>query len=163
MGRWLGVDLGQVRVGLALSDPAARLAMPLETWQRSGQDDVALAGQIAQIVALHQVERVVVGLPLGLKGQEGPAAQAVKAFSEQLGLALGPGVPVMMQDERGTTIQAHQLLHSAGRKAKKHRPVVDQVAAVVILQAALDHELIMCVSHKEEGGDPRHGSMGSVR
>jgi len=142
MARWLGIDVGEARIGLALSDPAARLAMPLETLQRAGLDDTATATRIAQIVAEHQVARVVVGLPLSLDGREGPAARRIRAFCRLLGPALGPDISMQMQDERGTTIQAHQQLHQAGRESKRHRQVVDQVAAVVILQTALDHELV---------------------
>jgi putative Holliday junction resolvase len=126
---------------VALSDPAGVLAMPLETIDRRGLDDLAVAARLAGLAAEHQVSTVVVGLPLHLNGTQGAAAQAALALVEHLKAALGegPAAPrVVLQDERGSTVQAHGLLRQAGRSSKRHRPVVDQVAAVVILQAALD-------------------------
>jgi putative Holliday junction resolvase len=142
VGRWLGVDAGAARVGLALSDPDGMLAMPLRTVERTGVSDDAVAGEIAEEVRRGDVSRVIVGLPLHLNGAEGAAAQAARALAGAIKAHLGDGVPVRFQDERGSTVQAHDMLHQAGRRAKRHRGVVDQVAAVVILQAALDNKKV---------------------
>jgi putative Holliday junction resolvase len=138
----LGIDPGAARVGVALSDPDGTLAMPLTTIHRSGLDDAAVVTGIVQLVQQNAAERVVVGLPLHLDGRAGVAAQAAQVLAEALSQALPASVGVDLQDERNTTVQAHDLLHQAGRKAKKHRQAVDQVAAVVLLQAALDHKRV---------------------
>jgi len=137
--------------------------MPLATLQRRGLDDQAVARQIADLVSTHYVECVVVGLPVGLSGHEGPAAGRVRELVAGLSQVLPVGCEVLMQDERSSTIQAHQLLRQAGRPTKRHRAVVDQVAAVVILQAALDHKLVKCSPRCVEGGLPDHGPVGSIR
>ncbi|MDR1824190.1 MAG: Holliday junction resolvase RuvX [Bifidobacteriaceae bacterium] len=142
MARWLGVDAGAARVGLALSDPAGKLAMPLATLDRRGLDQAEVVRRLVAVVREHEVGTVVVGLPLHLNGAKGAAAAAAEALADELSRALNgePGAPqVKLQDERGSTVQAHGLLRQAGRSTKRHRPVVDQVAAVVILQAALDN------------------------
>ena len=162
-GRWLGVDAGEARVGLALSDPAGRLAMPLDTLQRRGLTDQAVAQQIAALVSTHDVVRVVMGLPVGLSGQEGPAAGRARELMAALQAVLPAGCRLQTQDERHSTSQAHRQLREAGRPTKRHRAVVDQVAAVVILQAALDHKLVKCSPSDGEGGELDHGSMGSVQ
>ena len=115
-GRRLGIDVGSVRVGVALSDPDGVLATPLATVAR----DVARGSDldtIAGLVAEHDVVGVVVGLPRTLAGREGPAAEA---------------------DERLTTIVATRQMRESGRKGRRQRAVVDQVAAVAILQGWLD-------------------------
>lgn len=131
----LGVDAGKVRVGLALSDPAGLLATPHRTMVRTRDDDGVAA--IAQLVAEAGVIEVVVGLPLHMSGQEGAAAGHARAYAARVAGAIGP-VPVRLVDERLSTVTAHAQLHSAGRRQKQHRKLVDQVAATVILQSALD-------------------------
>ena len=162
-GRWLGVDAGEARVGLAMSDPAGRLAMPLDTLERRGLDDQAVARQIADLVSAHNVVQVVVGLPVSLSGQEGPAAARARELVAALRTALPEGLHLHTQDERHSTTQAHRQLREAGRPTKRHRAVVDQAAAVVILQAALDHKLVKCSPSNGEGGELDHGSVGSVQ
>ncbi len=132
-GARLGVDVGSVRVGLAASDPDGIVATPVGTL---GPDD------LVQVVAEAQERRaevVYVGLPRHLSGAEGSASAMARAYAGALARAVAP-VEVRVVDERMTTVTAHQALHAAGRKGRKHRQVVDQVAAVVILQAALDEE-----------------------
>ena len=131
-GRRLGVDVGAVRVGVALSDPGGVLATPLATVPR----DAGTVRSIAGLVAEHDVVEVVVGLPRTLAGREGAAAEAARAFAEELTGALE--VPVVFSDERLTTVVATQQLRERGVKGRKQRAVVDQAAAVAILQSWLD-------------------------
>jgi len=134
-GRRLGIDVGAVRVGVALSDPDGLLATPLATVARDvahGTDLDAIAGFVAE----HEVVGVVVGLPRTLAGREGPAAEAARAFAEALAGRLE--VPIEFSDERLTTVVATRQMRESGRKGRRQRAVVDQVAAVAILQGWLD-------------------------
>lgn len=133
----IGVDVGAVRVGVASSDPQGVLATPIRTLKRtSGNDRV---GQLRQLVAETEAIEVIVGLPRALSGAEGAAAAAARDYADRIAAAVAP-VPVRLVDERLSTVSAHQQLHRAGRDGRRHREVVDQVAAVLILQAALDQE-----------------------
>ena len=129
----VGVDVGSVRVGVAASDPQAVLATPLRTL---GPDDV---GALADLVAELGAVEAVVGLPLTLAGEEGAAAQAARAYARRLAARIAP-VPVRLLDERLTTVDAHRNLRESGVAGRRQRAVVDQAAAVLILQAALDAE-----------------------
>lgn len=134
-GRRLGIDVGAVRVGVALSDPDGVLATPLATVPRDvghGTDLDTIAGFVAE----HEVVGVVVGLPRTLAGREGPAAEAARAFAEALAGRLE--VPIEFSDERLTTVVATRQMRESGRKGRRQRAVVDQVAAVAILQGWLD-------------------------
>ncbi|GAA1911571.1 Holliday junction resolvase RuvX [Nocardioides marmoribigeumensis] len=142
-GARIGVDVGDVRVGVATSDRSGLLATPVETLPR-GEDDVP---RLVALVAEHEAVEVVVGLPRSLSGQEGPAAAKVRAYADQLVQALGAAgstVGVRLCDERMSTVTATHQLREHGGRGKKHgrkrRAVVDQAAAVVILQNALDTE-----------------------
>ena len=134
----LGVDVGDVRVGLARSDLDGMIATPVETLERG------TAVRRVVLEALEAEARVImVGLPRSLNGSEGPAARKARDFAAELAAALtdeAPDLEVRLIDERLTTVSAHKALHSSGRKGRKHRQVVDQVAAVMILQQALDTE-----------------------
>jgi putative Holliday junction resolvase len=133
----LGVDPGDVRVGVAASDPAGMLATPVETIARGRGDLLRLRTLVAELEA----REVVVGLPRSLSGREGPAAAKARAFAGELADALAAdGVTVRMLDERLTTVSAEAVLRSHGRKGRQRRAVVDQAAAVVMLQNALDTE-----------------------
>jgi putative Holliday junction resolvase len=134
-GRRLGIDVGSVRVGVALSDPDGVLATPLMTIPRDVTDGNDLT-VIAGLVAEHGVVGIVVGLPRTLAGREGLAAEAARDFAG--GLASVVGVPVELSDERLTTVVATQQLRERGVKGRKQRAVVDQAAAVAILQGWLD-------------------------
>lgn len=139
-GRRLGVDVGDVRVGVAVSDLDGLLASPVET-VAAGPGCIA---RLASLAHEHDVIEVVVGLPLSLSGREGPAATKVRTFAAELETTLRP-VVVRLVDERMSTMTAESHLRAsgmAGRKeaGKKRRSVIDQAAAVVILQAALDAE-----------------------
>jgi putative Holliday junction resolvase len=133
-GRVLGLDLGDVRIGVAISDGARRLAVPLGTVQ-VGRPPGELKA-IAALVAEHGVTLVVLGLPLSLDGSHGPRANHAEAFAETLRMVLH--VPVAMQDERFTTTEAERGLRDAGLKGPERRSVVDAEAARIALQAWLD-------------------------
>ncbi|MBV9831326.1 MAG: Holliday junction resolvase RuvX, partial [Marmoricola sp.] len=130
----LGIDPGDVRIGVASSDPDGVLAMPVETVAR-GRGDL---DRIAALVEEHAASWVYVGLPRSMSGGEGPAAGKVRAFARALSSRLG--VPVSLCDERLSTVTAEGQLRAQGRKGRKRRAVVDQAAAVVILQGALERE-----------------------
>jgi putative Holliday junction resolvase len=136
-GRRLGVDFGEVRVGVALSDPSGILATPLVTLNRdrSGGTDL---DALAALVAEHEVVEVVVGLPRTLAGRHGPAAQAAAVYARTLAERLGDGVQVRLTDERLTTVSAARVLAERGVRGRKQRAVVDQAAAVEILQGWLE-------------------------
>lgn len=131
----LGIDPGDVRIGVASSDPSGILATPVETVARGDGD----LDRIAALVEEYDAVRVYVGLPRSLSGKEGPSAGKVRAFARELAARLGP-VPVRLCDERLSTVTAESQLRSQGRTGKKRRAVVDQAAAVVILQGALERE-----------------------
>lgn len=135
-GRRLAVDVGSVRVGVALSDPAPILASPLITLDRDaehGTDLTALAGLVAE----HDVVEVVVGLPRTLADRHGPAAEAAQTYAAALAERVAP-VPVRLADERLTTVTAARVLAQRGVKGRRQRAVVDQAAAVEILQNWLE-------------------------
>ncbi|WP_219413598.1 Holliday junction resolvase RuvX [Pseudonocardia nigra] len=134
-GRRLGVDVGAVRVGVAVSDPDGVLATPLRTVPRDVAGGADLR-TIAELVSEHEAVGVVVGLPRTLAGREGPAAETARAFAEALERVVD--VPVELSDERLTTVVATQQLRQRGVKGRKQRAVVDQAAAVAILQGWLD-------------------------
>lgn len=134
-GARLGIDPGEARIGVAGSDPAGVLATPIETVPR-GEGDL---DRIGTLVREHAAVLVYVGLPRSLSGTEGPAAGRVRAFAGELAGRIAP-VPVRLVDERLSTVTAEGVLRDRGRKGRKRRAVVDQAAAVVILQSALDTE-----------------------
>jgi len=130
--------VGSVRVGLAASDPGGILATPVRTLDRDLENGTDQA-TIASVVRERDVLEVVVGLPRSLSGGEGPAAAGARVYATALAVRVSP-VPVRLVDERLTTIDAHRQLRDSGRPGRSQRAVVDQVAAVLILQAALDEE-----------------------
>ncbi|MCV2491452.1 Holliday junction resolvase RuvX [Geodermatophilus sp. YIM 151500] len=134
-GRVMGVDVGSVRVGVALSDPTGTLASPLETLRRSR--DGADLDRLAQLVAEHEVTEVVVGEPRHLSGASGASARDADAYSQALAGRIAD-VPVHLIDERLSTVTAAQHLRAGGIDSRRQRPVIDQAAAVVILQHYLD-------------------------
>jgi len=143
-GPRLAVDVGSVRVGLAASDPDGLIATPVATLARDNAKRPAgqLSSDIAAIVDEARdrcVALVYVGLPRHLSGAEGAASQAARAYAVALAHAVAP-VTVRLVDERMSTVTAHQALQASGRSGRRQRQVVDQAAAVVILQSALDTE-----------------------
>lgn len=135
-GRVLGVDLGERRIGLALSDPSRTIASPLEVLTRSNDRDRDRRA-IGEIARANGVTLVVVGLPRSLSGRDGPAARAARAESAALA-AVAPDLPVVLHDERLTTVEAQRSLDRAGVRRVHGRTVVDKVAAAVMLQSFLD-------------------------
>jgi putative Holliday junction resolvase len=129
------VDVGDVRIGVAASDPDGILATPVETVAAGP----AAVGRIAEIVRELEALECVVGLPVGLSGREGPAAAKVRAFCADLLPAIAP-VPIRLFDERMSTRTAQAQLRHSGRSGAARRTVIDQAAATVILQTALDSE-----------------------
>lgn len=134
-GRVLGIDLGSRRIGIAISDPAQRLASPDRVIQRSG-DDERDRRAIAAVASEWEATLLVVGLPLSLDGSDGPAATAARAEAERLGDVTG--LPVETYDERFTTVSAERSLAEANVRGPDRRKVIDMVAASVLLQAWLD-------------------------
>ncbi|MBB4932507.1 putative Holliday junction resolvase [Lipingzhangella halophila] len=141
-GARLAVDPGKARIGVARSDPAGTLATPIETIRR-GKGDLA---RIAALVREHEACEVIVGYPASLSGAEGPAARGARSFASVLARRLAP-VPVRLVDERLTTVTAQEHLRSGASYSKRgarggqeRRSVIDQAAATVLLQSALDTE-----------------------
>ncbi|MGA9871780.1 MAG: Holliday junction resolvase RuvX [Rhodococcus sp. (in: high G+C Gram-positive bacteria)] len=138
-GRRIGIDVGSVRIGVASSDPACVLATPVETVARSkakGSD----ASDVARVVAIireYEAVEVVIGLPRTLRGESGSAVKAAEGFARLLQRRI-PDVPIRMADERLTTVSATRALRESGVRAKSQRAVIDQAAAVAILQGWLD-------------------------
>ncbi|WP_066519339.1 Holliday junction resolvase RuvX [Curtobacterium ammoniigenes] len=132
-GRRLGVDVGRSRIGVAVSDRDGLLATPVETVRRQRGADVR---RIAELADEYDVLEIVVGLPLSLSGAETASTTDARSFAAELA-HLGP---IRLVDERLSTKSAQQGLHAAGRTIKTSRAVIDQAAAVIILQHALDHE-----------------------
>lgn len=132
----LGVDVGSVRVGVAVSDPDGILATPLVTLKRDAAGERDLT-ELARLVVEHAAVEVVIGLPVGLSGRDGAAAGLARAYGAALAERVAPAA-VRFIDERLTTVSAERLLRGRGVRGRARREVVDQAAAVVILQAALD-------------------------
>ncbi len=134
-GRRLGIDVGSVRIGVAASDPGGILATPVETVRRdrSGKHVRRLAELVAELEAVE----VVVGLPRTMADRTGPSAQDAIEVAETLARRIAP-TPVRLADERLTTVSAQRSLRAAGVRAREQRAVIDQAAAVAILQSWLD-------------------------
>lgn len=131
-GRRLGIDVGTVRIGVAVSDPDGILATPVETVRR----DAKHLRRLAALVDEYEAVEVVVGLPRTLADRVGASAQDAIAVADSLAAKIG--VPVRLADERLTTVSAARSLRDAGVRAKAQRGVIDQAAAVAILQGWLD-------------------------
>jgi len=135
-GPRLGVDVGSVRVGLAVSDPDGLLATPVETLVRA-----ASMRRLVREVRERRAAVVYIGLPIHLSGAESASSGAARNYAGALAAAIAP-VEVWLVDERMSTVSAHQALHASGRAGRSHRQVIDQAAAVVILQSALEAERV---------------------
>jgi putative holliday junction resolvase len=132
-GRVLGLDLGDARIGVAISDDRRRIAVPLGTVRTGAPADVKA---IADLVHGHDVTLVVIGHPLHLSGEAGERAHHAERFAEALDAFLD--VPVLLQDERLSSIEADRALREAGASGRERRRTIDRSAATVILQAWLD-------------------------
>ncbi len=131
----LGIDLGEARIGVAISDDLGMMAHPVETIVVKEREPVA---RIAEIVARDKIGMLVLGLPRNMDGTYGPASEKARAFAEKL-RAIIP-CEVKLWDERLTSVAAQKSLHAAGRNVKQSRAVIDQVAAQMILQGWLDSQ-----------------------
>lgn len=161
----LGVDVGKARIGVARCDPHGMLATPLETVPRVA--DIAAGDtrgpdiqRILQLADEHEAFEIVVGLPLGLSGHRTPSTDDAEGFAELLAGAAA-GRAVRLVDERLSTVSAQGQLRQAGRRTKQSRGIIDQAAAVVILQQALDTERSLGVppgtvvgTNEPDGGAP---------
>lgn len=139
-GARVGVDVGNARVGVAASGAAGALAHPVRTLPRDAQGDSDVEAIVELVRELEAIE-VVVGLPRLLSGEEGEAARIARDYAGRLATRLGR-VGVRMVDERLTTVDAHRRLRDSGVPGRGQRAVVDQAAAVLILQSALDTEAL---------------------
>ena len=146
-GRRLGVDVGTVRIGVAISDPDAILATPVETVPRDKRSGRHLK-RLAALVADHQAVEVVVGLPRMLADRAGTSAQDAVEVADLLASRIAP-VPVRLADERFTTVTAQRALREVGVRARGQRSVIDQAAAVGILQNWLDQRRAALPAHGE--------------
>ena len=146
MKRLLGIDFGEARIGVAGSDEIGLMAHPVETVHV--KQVAAPLLRIAEICAQRRSELVAVGMPFRMDGSPGTAADKVQRFIKKLRKVLPPEIGIVTHDERLTTVEAQAKLHAAGRTVKNSRGVIDQAAAVVILQhymdAHSDHPLPPC-------------------
>jgi putative Holliday junction resolvase len=130
----LGIDHGEARIGIAATDPLGILAHPVETIDVRSTDAIE---RIAALAALKSIRTLVLGLPVRIDGTEGTAAEKVRKFGERLAKRL-PDLPLLYVDEAYTTMDAAAKLREAGRKAKQQKAVIDQAAAVAILDAWME-------------------------
>jgi putative Holliday junction resolvase len=131
--RLLGIDHGDSRIGLAISDELGSFAHPYRTLQ-SG---VRVMDEIRGIVERERISGIVIGLPRNMDGTSGPSAAKAKSFGEQLSQVI-PAIKILFWDERLTTREAQRVLHAAGKNTKQSKKMIDQVAAQILLQNYLD-------------------------
>lgn len=134
IGRVMALDVGKVRVGVALSDPLGYTAQPLMTlWRKSRGEDLR---SLMRLIRKHEVTEIVVGNPLHLSGEVSPWAAKVQVFAEEL--RKRTALPVHLWDERLSSVAAHEILDEAGHDRRDRKQVIDQVAAVVILRGWME-------------------------
>ncbi|MGI8403543.1 MAG: Holliday junction resolvase RuvX [Thermomicrobiales bacterium] len=133
IGRMLGLDMGSVRIGVAISDELGMIASPLKLVLRAGP----VVQDVQKLLREYDVARLVVGLPVGMSGREGPQAAEVRSYTESIAGAFD--LPLEYWDERMTTSIAHQYLSANKTKRDKRKQQVDAIAAAVMLQSYLDH------------------------
>ena len=132
--KFLAIDLGLSRTGIAISDDLEMMAIPLKTIRQKNKDK--LLNEISELVKVYNIDKIILGLPVNMDGSEGESAKNARLFSEKL-FAI-TGLEVILQDERVTTVLAHSYLNNADVKKKKKKDVGDTVSAVIILQNYLD-------------------------
>lgn len=147
MGRIAGLDYGRQRIGIAVSDPLGLTAQPLETWCGSDWDDVAKKIQV--LIDQMEVKAVVIGHPLTLKGERGRMAREVEKFAAHLKDRIH--VPIMLWDERLTSVQAKRIIHEMEEKPSRKKEKVDVISSVLLLQNYLDHRRGTMEKKPEEG------------
>ena len=152
----MGIDLGEARIGIALSDGLGMFAHPRETIRvppnKGAAADKAVLMKVDEIIRVEKVSVIVLGLPRNMDGSEGPAAVKARAFAEIL--RAKTGCEVRLVDERLTTVAAQKALHANGRNVKRGRAVIDQVAAQMILQTHLDGEALRRETSLAGSGEP---------
>jgi putative Holliday junction resolvase len=131
--RWLGIDYGDKRMGIAISDELQSFAHPYRTLQSDSQ----LLPEIRKVVERERVGGIIVGLPKNMDGSLGPSAAKAQSFASRLKTEL-VSVKILLWDERLTTVEAQKALHLAGKNAKQSKKMIDQVAAQILLQSYLD-------------------------
>ncbi len=157
-GRRIGIDVGTVRIGVASSDPDGILATPVETVARAAKGKGAARGvpadlaRIAHIVREYEAVEIIVGLPRTLRGENGSSATLAMKFAKQL-QAILPDVPIRLSDERLTTVTAARALRDSGVRARGQRQMIDQAAAISILQGWLDERSAVLRSAGDAGGE----------
>lgn len=134
MGRVLGIDYGTRRIGVAISDELKLIAQGLETIERTDQSMSLI--RIKELVKRYDVERVVIGYPLSLGGKAGRSARGVAEFAERLKAAVG--LPVELVDERFSSVQAQRIIQEAKLSPSRHRPLIDRLSAILLLQGWLE-------------------------
>jgi putative Holliday junction resolvase len=152
----LGIDFGERRIGLAISDPEGRMAVPLTALERSS--DRAAVARIAELARREGVGGLVVGEPLGLDGERGAAAERARRFAERL--AAATGLPWEAVDEALTSVEAGARLREAGVDPRRHPGRVDAVAAQIVLQEALDRRRAAAARAAAAGGEPGRPTAG---
>ena len=135
-GRLVGIDLGEVRIGVAVSDPGQVIASPAETLHVPRGADAPALDALAAAAARHEAVGLVVGYPRTLSGREGPAASRARRFADEL--RHRTGLPVLLWDERFTTVEAERVLLDADLSRADRKDTIDRVAASVLLQAVLE-------------------------
>ena len=152
----MGIDLGEARIGIALSDGLGMFAHPRETIRvppnKGAAADKAVLTKVDEMVRAEKVSIIALGLPRNMDGSEGPAAAKARAFAAALHARTG--CEVRLIDERLTTVAAQKALHASGRNVKQGRAVIDQVAAQMILQTYLDGEALRRENSRPEAGEP---------
>lgn len=136
----LGIDVGRVRVGVARTDAGPLLAFPVITLQRDTSDDAiaVLVAEVEKLVAEYDAVELIVGLPMNMRGDDTSSTLDARVFANAL--ALVSNIPVRLVDERLTTVSASAALRAAGVNSRHQREMIDQQAAVVLLQHAIDSE-----------------------
>ena len=132
----LGLDVGDIRIGVALSDELGVAAHPLCTLTRKNRKVDLIA--IADLVSIHKVERVIIGLPISLDGSIGTQAEKVQKFAQRLEHVIN--VPIEFQDERFTTAEAEDILQALNKDTQEQKELIDEVAAVIILTDYLNQD-----------------------
>lgn len=135
-GKILALDVGDARIGLAVSDPTGFLASPLDIIKRDTQS----VDRILSVIALHSIEMLLVGLPLNMDGSEGFQAKKTIRFAEKIREVLPENFPILMEDERQSTETAREMRLERGTRKKKRQGRIDAEAAAIFLQAYLDRK-----------------------
>lgn len=153
----MALDVGKVRVGVALTDPLGYTAQPLLTlWRKSRGEDLR---SLLRLIRKHEVVQIVVGNPLHMSGDVSPWAAKVQEFANEL--RVRSGLPVLLWDERLSSVAAHEVLNEAGHHQQDRKYVIDQVAAVIILQGWMNDKEVVAARERLRESDVREKELGS--